>query len=159
MRSGTEFAWSPQLRNLAAWDWVPLFLQNKYGGQCRHRRTMNVYSVLSFSMSKHQQKVFMNFFNRSFGHQVVWCTLYEQVKFTVVSKLFLVILMWYLVLVFRSYSCFVTILWSICFSSSQVFASILRWVFHIFFLFLSSQWRFFWLFSTTLYWYCSFLAL
>ena len=46
---------------------------------------MNVYSVLSFSMSKHQQKVFMNFFNRSFGHQVVWCTLYEQVKFTVVS--------------------------------------------------------------------------
>ena len=104
---------------------------------------MNVYSVLSFSMSKHQQKVFMNFFNRSFGHQVVWCTLYEQVKFTVVSKLFLVIRMWYLVLVFRSYSCFVTILWSICFSSSQVFASILGWVFHIFFLFLSSQWHFF----------------
>lgn len=84
---------------------------------------MNVYSVLSFSMSKHQQKVFMNFFNRSFGHQVVWCTLYEQVKFTVVSKLFLVILMWYLVLVFRSYSCFVTIFWSI---ASQVLKYLLQ---------------------------------
>ena len=50
-------------------------------------------------------------------------------------QLFLAILMWYLVLVFRSYSCFVTIFWSICFSSSQVFASILRWVFHISFFF------------------------
>ena len=46
-------------------------------------------------------------------------------------QLFLAKLMWYLVLVFRSYSCFVTIFWSICFSSSQVFASILRWVCHI----------------------------
>ena len=25
-RSGTEFTWSPQLRNLAEWDWVPIFL-------------------------------------------------------------------------------------------------------------------------------------
>ena len=74
-------------------------------------------------------------------------------------QLFLAILMWYLVLVFRSYSCFVTIFWSICFSSSQVFASILRWVFHISFFFCLLSGVFVWLFSTTLYWYCSFLAL
>ena len=41
--------------------------------------------LLSFKFFHVQtQKVFMNFFNRRFGHQVVWCTLYEQLKFTVV---------------------------------------------------------------------------
>ena len=53
--SGTEFTWSPQLRNLAEWDWVPIFLQNKYGGECRHWRTMSFCSVLSFTAS---EKVF-----------------------------------------------------------------------------------------------------
>ena len=28
-RSGTEFTWSPQLRNLAEWDWVPISLKKK----------------------------------------------------------------------------------------------------------------------------------
>ena len=71
-RSGTEFTWSPQLRKLAEWDWVPIFLQNKYGGECRHRRTMSFCSVLSFTASKHQEKVSMNFFNGIFGHQEAW---------------------------------------------------------------------------------------
>ena len=39
-RSGTEFTWSPQfspqLRNSAEWDWVQIFLGNKYGGEWRH---------------------------------------------------------------------------------------------------------------------------
>lgn len=101
---------------------------------------MNVYSVLSFSMSKHQQKVFMNFFNRSFGHQVVWCTLYEQVKFTVVSlsNTYVISRIGFQVLfLFRYY--FVKYLLlkfsSICFNSPVSISH--------FFLFLSSQWRFF----------------
>ena len=52
--SGTEFTWSPQLRNLAEWDWVSIFLHNKYGGECRHGRTMKFCSVLRFPASKHQ---------------------------------------------------------------------------------------------------------
>ena len=66
-------AWSSQLRNLDEWDWAPIFLQNKYGGECRHGRPMSFCSVLSFPVSKHQEKVFMNFFNGIFGHQVAWC--------------------------------------------------------------------------------------
>ena len=62
-RSGTDLTWSPQLRNLAEWDWVPIFLENKYGGEYRHQRTMSFCSVLSFPASRHQEKVFMNFFN------------------------------------------------------------------------------------------------
>ena len=46
--SGTELTWSLQFRNLAEWDWVPIFLENKYGGECRHQRTMSFCSVLSF---------------------------------------------------------------------------------------------------------------
>ena len=72
-RSGIEFTWSPQLRKLVELDWVPIFFQNKYGGGCRHERTMSFCSVLSFLASKHQEKVFMNFFNGGFGHQEAWC--------------------------------------------------------------------------------------
>ena len=36
-------------------------------------RSMSFCSVLGFPASKHQEKVFMNFFNRIFGHQEVWC--------------------------------------------------------------------------------------
>ena len=72
-RSGTEFTWSPQLRNLAEWDWVPIFLQNKYGGECRHGRTMGFCSVLSFLASKRKEKVFVYFFNGIFGHREAWC--------------------------------------------------------------------------------------
>ena len=73
VRSGTDFTWSPQLRNVDEWDWVPIFLQNKYGGECRHGRPTSFCSVLSFPVSKHQEKFFMNFFNGIFGHQVAWC--------------------------------------------------------------------------------------
>ena len=60
-RSGTEFIWSPQLRNLAEWDWVPLsFNINKCGEECRHGGTMSVCSVLSLPASKHQGQVFKN---------------------------------------------------------------------------------------------------
>ena len=48
-------------RNLAEWDWVPIFLQNKYGGECRHGRTMSFCRVLSFPASKHQEKVSWTF--------------------------------------------------------------------------------------------------
>ena len=34
-----------------------IFLQNKYGGECRHGGTMNFCSVLSFAASKHQEKI------------------------------------------------------------------------------------------------------
>ena len=71
-RSGTEFTWSPQLRNSAEWDWVQIFLENKYGGECRHGRTMSFCSVLSFPAYKYQEKVSMNFFNGPFGHQKAW---------------------------------------------------------------------------------------
>ena len=46
-----------------------IFLQNKYGGECRHGRTMSFCSVLSFTASKHQEKVFKNVFNGILGHQ------------------------------------------------------------------------------------------
>ena len=72
-RSGTEFTWSPQLRNLAEWDWVPIFLQNKYGGECGHGKIMSFCSILRFTASKHKEKVFMNFFHEIFGHQAAWC--------------------------------------------------------------------------------------
>ena len=70
-RSGTDSTWSPQLSNLAEWDWVPISLQNKYGGEW-HRRTISFCSVLSFPTSKHQEKVFNNFFKEMFGHQEAW---------------------------------------------------------------------------------------
>ena len=34
-----------------------IFLQNKYGGECRHGGTMSFCSVLSFPASKHQEKI------------------------------------------------------------------------------------------------------
>ena len=55
-RSGTEFTWSPQLRNSAAWDWVQIFLENKYGGECRHGRTMSFCSVFIFPADKYQER-------------------------------------------------------------------------------------------------------
>ena len=64
---------SPQLRNLAEWDWVPIFLQNKYGGECRHGKTMTFCSVLSFPASKHQENVFMIFCYRRLRHQEACC--------------------------------------------------------------------------------------
>ena len=73
-RSGTEFTWSsPQLRNLAEWDWVQIFLQNNYGGECRHGRTTSFCPVLCFQASKHEEKVSFNSFNGPFGHQEAWC--------------------------------------------------------------------------------------
>ena len=63
----------PQFRNLAEWDRVPIFFQNKYGRECSDERTMIFGSVLSFPSSKHQEKVLMNFFNGMFGHQEAWC--------------------------------------------------------------------------------------
>ena len=50
--------------------------KNKYGGECRHGRTMSFCSVLSFPAYKYQEKVSMNFFNGPFGHQEAW--MYEQ---------------------------------------------------------------------------------
>ena len=72
-RSGTDFTWSPQLRNLAKWERVPTSLQDKYGGEYIHGRKMSFCSVLSFPTFKHQEKVFMNFFNRICGHEEAWC--------------------------------------------------------------------------------------
>ena len=72
-RSGTEFPWSPQLRNSAEWDWVQIFLENKFGGECRHGRMTSFCSVLSFPAYKYQEKVSMNFFNGPLGHQEAWC--------------------------------------------------------------------------------------
>ena len=63
-KSGTEFTWSPQLRNLAEWDWLPIFLQSKYGGGCRHRRhgrAIGFCSVLIFPAFTHQEKVLWTF--------------------------------------------------------------------------------------------------
>ena len=71
-RSGTEFTWSLQLRNSAKWDWVQIFLENKYGGECRRGRTMSFRSVLSFPAYKYQETVSLNFFNGPFGHQEGW---------------------------------------------------------------------------------------
>ena len=73
-RSGTELTWSsPQLRNLSEWDWVQIFLQNNYGGECRHGRTTSFCPVLCFQASKHEEKVSFNSFNGPFGHQQAWC--------------------------------------------------------------------------------------
>ena len=47
----------------------PIFLQNKYGGECRHGRAMSFCSVLSFPVYKYLEKVSMNLFNGPFGHQ------------------------------------------------------------------------------------------
>ena len=61
VRSGTEFTWSPQLRNSAEWDWVQIFLENKYGGECRHGRAMSFCSVLSFPADKYQERFLWTF--------------------------------------------------------------------------------------------------
>ena len=58
-----RYTWLPQLRNSAEWDWVQIFLENKYGGECRHGKTMSFCTVLSFPAYKYQEKVSMNFFN------------------------------------------------------------------------------------------------
>ena len=71
-RSGTEFTWSPQLRNSDEWNWVQIFLENKYGGGWRNGRTMSFCSVLSFPAKKYHKKVCMSFFNGPFGHQEAW---------------------------------------------------------------------------------------
>ena len=79
-RSGNEFTCSPQLRNLAKWDWAPIFLQNKYGGECGHGKMMSFCSVLRFMASKHQEKVFMNFCHDIFGHQDDVWTVHEWLR-------------------------------------------------------------------------------
>ena len=66
-RSETEFTWSPQ------WS-APV----KKFGRVRLStifitRTMSLCSVLSFTASKQQEKVFKNTFNGIFGHQEAWC--------------------------------------------------------------------------------------
>ena len=48
---------------------VRLSTENKYGGECRHQRTMSFCSVLSFPAYKYQEKVSTDFFNGPFGHQ------------------------------------------------------------------------------------------
>ena len=84
MSSVTLYAWltgagcwqrglEPSLHDLVEWDWVQIFLQNKYGGECRLGRAMSFWSVLGFPASKHQERVSMNFFNGPFGHQEAWC--------------------------------------------------------------------------------------
>ena len=45
------------------------FLENKYGGECRHGRTMSFCWDLSFPTSKDQEEVSMNFSSGPFGHQ------------------------------------------------------------------------------------------
>ena len=60
-KSGTEFTWSPQLWNLAEWNWLTIFLQSQYGRGSSHGRTMSFCSVLSFLASKHQEKVSWTF--------------------------------------------------------------------------------------------------
>ena len=45
-RSGSEFTWSPQLRNLAVRNCVPIFLQNKYAGECRPRSVTRLISPI-----------------------------------------------------------------------------------------------------------------
>ena len=45
------------------------FPSNKYGGECGHGKMISFCSVLRFTASKHQEKVFMNFFHEIFGHQ------------------------------------------------------------------------------------------
>ena len=40
---------------------VQIFLQNKYGGECRFGRAMSFWSVFGFPASKHQEKVSMTF--------------------------------------------------------------------------------------------------
>ena len=71
-RSGTEFPWSPQLRNSAEWDWVQIFLENKFGGECRHGRMMSFCSVLSFPAYKYQEKVSMNLDLLDIKRRDVW---------------------------------------------------------------------------------------
>ena len=76
-RSGTDFTWSPlniaPVKKFVRVRLSTIFLQNKYGGECRHGGTMSFCSVLSFPASKHQEKVFKNIFNGIFGHQKAWC--------------------------------------------------------------------------------------
>ena len=64
---------SPAVKKFGRVRLSTIFLQNKYGGECRHGGTMSFCSVLSFPASKHQEKVFKNIFNGIFGHQEAWC--------------------------------------------------------------------------------------
>ena len=67
-RSGTEFIWSPALspapvKKFGRVRLSTIFLQNKYGGECRHGGTMSFCSVLSFQVH----------FDGIVGHQEAWC--------------------------------------------------------------------------------------
>ena len=75
-RGGWQRGLEPSLhdrRNSAEWNWVQIFLENKYGGGWRNGRTMSFCSVLRFPVYKYHEKVSMNFFNGPFGHQEPWC--------------------------------------------------------------------------------------
>ena len=52
----------PQLRNLAEWDWVLIFVQNKYSGKCRHGRSMSFSSYFKFSRLQTSRKGFHELF-------------------------------------------------------------------------------------------------
>ena len=73
-----NLTWSPLLRNLSEWDWVPVFLQNKYGGDCRHGRAMSFCSVLSFPASKHQERFSWTFLIRNFWTSRGMMYMYER---------------------------------------------------------------------------------
>ena len=70
-RSGTEFTWSPQLRNLAEWDWVPFsFKTNMAENAVMEGRW--VFARFWVFPCPNQEKVFKNIFNGIFGHQEAW---------------------------------------------------------------------------------------
>ena len=76
-RSGTEFTWSPQLSpSQEIWPSETEYqfsFKTEHGRECRPVEGRWLFLLgLSFPVSKHQEKVFMNFFNGIFGHQVAW---------------------------------------------------------------------------------------
>ena len=73
-RSGTEFTWLPQLRNLAEWDWVPTVLQNKYGWENTDMEGSWVFARFQvFPCSSIKKRFSWTFFNGICEHQEAWC--------------------------------------------------------------------------------------
>ena len=72
-RSGTEFTWSPQLRNLAERDWVPFSFTTNMAENAHIKGRWVFLLGFEFSRVQTSRKGFKNIFKGIFGHQEAWC--------------------------------------------------------------------------------------
>ena len=65
-RSGTEFTWSPQLRNLTEWDWAPISLKKQIWRRMQTWKDDDFFLGFKFSSVQISRKGFHEFFLMEF---------------------------------------------------------------------------------------------